>query len=531
MGISFGGLVSGMDSASIITQLMALERKPLTLLQNKRDNITAEKLAWQDVSSKMMELKTAANSLATAGSFASRSATFTPGNAVSASAITVSAASNATNGKYSISVTNLARAQKSALDQNFADSNAAMGLSGTLTVATKSISVTSTTTLAGLKDLVNNSGAGVTADIFNAGTTASPQYRLMLSGSNTGAANSFAASFSNPSMTFTTTQAAADANLLFDNVAITKSSNSISDIITGATINLQSAGSGTITMSTDQAGIVSKVQTFVDKYNALMDYMKQQLAYDSANKTKGTLFGNATLMTMQNQFRSIVTGTVPGLNPADPNILTSLSQVGIKNDVNNTMTLDTSVFNTALTNKFDQVSRLFASGGSGTYSFVSATGFTQGGTYDTQVVGGVLQMRLAGSTGSWTSLTQDGNFAFGQANTPLDGLLLRTGSLTNGQTGTMTITAGVGTRVQGYSSRYTEYSTAGLIFNQNKSLETRDKSFQDQMTDLTTRLTEKEKNLREKFTKLETLLSKMSSQQAYLSQQLSGVQSGTKKFI
>jgi flagellar hook-associated protein 2 len=285
-------------------------------------------------------------------------------------------------------------------------------------------------------------------------------------------------------------------------------------------------------MATDHAGILSKVQNFVDKYNAVMTNMNTQLSYDSTNQTKGTLFGNSTLMAMQNQLRSFVTGNVPGMNPSDPNTLSSLAQVGIKNDVNNTLTLDGSVFNAALTKNFDQVTNLFASTGKGSYSFVSASGFTQGGQYDTKVEGGILKMRLSGSAGNWISLIQDGNFTSGATNTPLDGLLLRTGPLTEGQTGSMTITAGVGTRVQAYTTRYSEFSTEGLIYNQNKSLETRDKEFLDQMTTLTARLAVTENNLKAKFTNLETLLSKMSSQQNYLNQQLSGINPTTgKKFI
>lgn len=522
MGVAVGGLVSGMDSAAIITKLLELERRPVKLLENKRTNLSNEKAAWQEVSSKMLALKTAANDMATSSSFASKSATFTSNNTTGASALTVSAVSNAANGKYSIKVNQLAQTQKTVTDQNFSSSTSALGLAGTITIGATNVTISATDTLGGIKDIITNSGAGVTASIFNAGTSASPQYRLMIGGSDTGAASAFAISFDNPSLSFTTTQTAQDASITFDGVATTKSSNSINDLITGATIDLQAAGSGTITMATDMDGIVTKVQNFVDKYNGAMDYIKEQLTYDSTNKTKGTLFGNSTLMAMQNQLRSIVSGNVPGLDPTG-SALTSLSQVGIKTDVNNQMSLDTTVFKEALTSKFDQVSQLFASGGSGTYNFISASGFTQGGQYDTKVEGGVLKMRLAGSAGDWTSLTQDGNYAFGAANTPLDGLLLQTGTLTEGATGSMTITGGVGSRVKAYTSRYTEFSTEGLIYNQNKSIETRDKEFQDEITALNNRLTKKEEDLKAKFTKLEVLLSKMSSQQTFLSQQLSGI--------
>lgn len=536
MGVAVGGLVSGMDSASIIAKLLELERRPVTLLEDKRTTLSNEKAAWQEVSTRMLALKTAANDMATTSSFASKSATFISNNASAATPLTVSAASNATSGTYGIKVNQLAQSQKSATDQGFSSSTSALGLMGVLSIGATEIMISDTDTLGGIKDLINNSGTGVTANIFNAGTTASPQYKLMVSGSDLGAANAFVIGYADITMTdnllsFTNTQSAQDASVTFDGVVTTKSSNSINDLITGATINLQAAGSGTITMATDANGVVTKAQNFVDKYNSAMDYIKEQLAYDSTNKTKGTLFGNSTLMSMQNQLRSMVSGNVPGLDPTDSTVLSSLSQVGIKTDINNQMVLDETVFKDALASNFDQVSRLFASGGSGSYNFIASSGFTQGGVYDTKVEGGVLKLRVSGSTGDWTSLTQDGNYAFGAANTILDGLLLQTGTLTEGATGSMTLTSGITTRVQAYTGRYTEFSTEGLIYNQNKSIETRDQEFQDEITALTNRLTEKETNLKAKFTQLEVLLSKMSSQQQYLSQQLSGIAStSAKKF-
>lgn len=527
MGIAVGGLVSGIDSNSIITKLMELERRPVTLLEDKRTTLSNEKAAWQEVSSKMLTFKTAANDIATSSKFASRSATFTSNNASGADPITVSAGSTSTDGAYNIKVNQLAQTQKSATNEGFSSSTSALGLQGTISInGSTNVTVSSTDTLSGIMDAINNSGAGVTASIFNAGTSASPQYRLMLAGSDTGVSNAFTVSYNNSggssSISFSTTQAAQDASLTFDGVAITKSSNSISDIITGATINLKTAGSGTITMATDQSGVLAKVQNFVDKYNDVMGYIAEQLAYDQTNQTKGTLFGNATLMTMQNQLRSIVNMTIPGLDPANSDILSSLSQVGIQTDVNNQLTLDTATFTDALTNKFSQVSRLFASGGSGTYTFVSASGFTQGGQYDTKVEGGVLKLRLAGSA-DWISLTQDGNYAYGASGTALDGLLILTQSLVEGQTGSMTITGGVATRALAYTGRYTEFSTEGLIYNQNKSIDTRDKEFEDQITTLNNRLTKKENDLKTKFANLEVLLAKMNSQQQYLDQQLTSL--------
>ncbi|MBI4666173.1 MAG: flagellar filament capping protein FliD [Nitrospinae bacterium] len=524
MAITVDGLISGMNTTSIISQIMEIERRPIQLIEDKRTVLSNEKAAWQEASTRMLALESAAAKLSSTSKFASRSATFANNNSAAGTVMSVSSESTAVDGSYNIKVSQLAQAQKSASNQTFSSFTAAAGLSGTITIGSTNVSVTSGQSLEEIKNNITNSGAGVSATIINAGTSASQQYMLMVTGDDTGAANAFSMSTSMNlgTLSFSTTQAAQNANLTVDGVAITKSSNTVDDVIADTTLNLQTLGSGTVTVSTDYDIILENVQAFVSAYNDAMDYFREQLSYDSTNQTKGTLFGNGTLMTMQNQLRAIMSGSIPGIDPTDPTKLSSLSQVGIKTDINNQLTVDTTTFSDTLKSRFTEVARLFAPSGSGTYTFISATGLTQGGVYDTKVEGGVLKLKKQG-TSDWISLTQDGNYAYGATDSVLDGLLLRTGSLTEGATGTMTITNGVASRVEANTGSYTEFSTEGLIFNQNRSIESRDAEFQDQVSDLEVRLTKKEEDLKAKFANLEVLLAKLTSQQQYLSQQLSSL--------
>lgn len=535
MAISIDGLVSGMDTTSIVQQLIDLEKRPIALKQTKQDDLATQKLAWQEINTKLLAIETAAGKLNTVSNFAARAATFANNNATGGSVLSVTPGSSSVVGSFGVKVTQIASAQKSAQDQTYASISTAVGAVGTLTVndgTAHNISLTAGMTLDQIRNAINTSGAAVNATIINSGTTASPAYQIIMTGDDTGAANSFTAtaSLSVGTLSFTDTVAAQDALMTVDGVAITKSSNTVTDVIEGATLNLSTVGSGTITMAANVDGIVSNIKDFVAAYNDATALIKTHTTYNQDNNTKGALFGNATLNTIYNQIRSIMTTAISGADVTDTNTLSSLAQIGIKNDNENIMAVDETKLRDALKNNFAQTQNLFVPSGAGTYTFVTADRNTTGGTYDTQIVdigGGNyrLQMKLTGSS-TWTTLDQTGSFASGPVGSSLEGLLIQTGTLAAGDvgtTGTMTVKVGVGQLMKDANAAITEFSSEGLIFNQYKSIETRDKELQLQINDLTERLAKKQEDLKTKFANLEVLLSKLNSQQQYLAGALGSI--------
>lgn len=536
MAITIDGLVSGLDVTSIVSQITALERRPVTILENKQATLADQKTAWQEVSTRLRSLESATAKLDTATEFASRSGLFSSNNASGGSVLSLSTSSTVSDGAYNIKVSQLAQAQKSASAETFSSTKTAAGISGTITLTSPSsgtpinISVVATDTLADIQSAITNSGANITATMVNTASTSSPAYKLLLTGDNKGAANDFtvATTLDAGALSFSTTQTAVDASLTIDGVSITKDSNTITDVINGATLNLETVGSGTLTFTTDYDGIISKVQDFVDSYNALTTYMAEQLRYDQTNNTRGVLFGNSTLMTIQNKVRSLVTNTVPGIDATNPNNLAALSQLGLLTNNENQLTLDSTALRDKLQSNFTDVQNVFTTSGSGTYTFVSSTGNSTGGTYDTKVVdlgGGIYGIALSSDGGStYTNFTQSGDFAYGVAGTKYEDMIFQTGTLTAGEvgnTGSMRVAVGVAQSLSTITGKYTEYSTEGLIFNQNKSITDTDKEIQKQVDDLDRRITKKEKDLKAKFSSMEVLLAKLKSQQSYLSSQLS----------
>ncbi|NIQ03849.1 MAG: flagellar filament capping protein FliD, partial [Nitrospinaceae bacterium] len=190
---------------------------------------------------------------------------------------------------------------------------------------------------------------------------------------------------------FTETQAALNAGLVVDGVSVTKSDNVITDVINGATLTLKSAGSGTITLSSDQEAIQEKIFDFVDAYNDLMLFLNEQLALDPDTFETGTLFGNFTVQNIQQTLRSTISSRVTGVSGS----FEFLSQIGIRTASDGTLTVDEAELSDAITADIQNVSQLFSSKGTATnthVTFVGFTGKTQPGTYDVRVSGGVPQL-------------------------------------------------------------------------------------------------------------------------------------------
>jgi flagellar hook-associated protein 2 len=105
-GISFTGIVSGLDTNSIVTQLMAIEARPRTLLQQQQTVVDARTSSFRDISSKLLALKSAADGLRSFSLYSGSPWT----SSSDPSRVTATATAAAAPGTYSLSVTQLAAA-------------------------------------------------------------------------------------------------------------------------------------------------------------------------------------------------------------------------------------------------------------------------------------------------------------------------------------------------------------------------------------------------------------------------------------
>ncbi len=183
--INFTGLASGIDTSSIISQLTTVAQKPVTLLQSKDDAYNADLAAWQQFNSNLSSLQSAATTLGQAATFSAASAT-TSNPAVA----TITTLPGAALGDHSLSVTQLAQAQK-VVSSPVTSGSIALGQTGSFTLNGKTISISRSDALTDVAVKINAAQAGVSANVVNVGPG---DFRLTLTSNGTGTANTLAAS-------------------------------------------------------------------------------------------------------------------------------------------------------------------------------------------------------------------------------------------------------------------------------------------------------------------------------------------------
>ncbi|MDZ5457241.1 flagellar filament capping protein FliD [Azohydromonas lata] len=378
--LSSTGIGSGLNVSSILSQLEAVERKPIDNLQTAAKSIDSQISAYGKIQSLMSTLRDSAAALASTSLW--KQGTATPSDTTVMSATATSGGLAA--GDYAVSVSQIARAQT--LYSRALSSSAAVVGAGSLTIQLMSGYSPPTpkdgstavqldfsdpnTTLEQVRDRINGADLGVNASLIRDATGAA---RLALTAKNSGTQNQISitgtdglAGFSYPpSDTSDVTnpdrvregQSAQDAKLTINGVPVTASSNQIADALPGVTLNLTKETTTPITLSVknDNAAQEKAVQDFVTAYNALNTQLVNQTKYDDATKTAGTLQGDSAALSIRSQMRSLLHET----NGAS-SVFSSLQAIGLSTQTDGTIKVDSTKLKKALEQPAE-VAKLFSS--------------------------------------------------------------------------------------------------------------------------------------------------------------------------
>lgn len=356
MAISFSGLASGLDTGSLIDQLVAVEESRASPLVTKQQNLTTQKSIISSLASAVGALGTVMKGMDTASEVSPKKGT------ASDTRIAVTTSATATPATYDTRVKQLAQAQ-STVSQGFATNTAgaagAGGLGITVNGTTKNVTWTASDSLDAIATKINDAKAGVTASVLFDGS----QYRIVTQSTATGTAAkpTFVDSGSGLDLSNAANikQEAKDAILTINGLDVSRPTNVMSDVISGVTLTLGSVPAASepntkITVAQDSEALTTKVQDFVKAYNAINSALHVQLDYTGTTKGANTLFGDSTLRQLQQQLGNIASSAFGGMN---------LAQIGVTRDKTGAMTLDTSKLNTALTADASVVDKLFVQGG------------------------------------------------------------------------------------------------------------------------------------------------------------------------
>lgn len=383
MGITSAGIGSGLQVEEIITQMMAIERKPIEKLELQAASIETKISAYGELQSMVASFRDAALALTQPGTWSA-----TTGNSTDSNSVGVSTSDSAAPGGYAVAVSKLATAQSGA--SGFFGSGTAYVGTGTLHIdlgtwnADQSaftaqtgksgvdIEITAADNLASVRDKINAANAGVSASILTDASGA----RLVISSRTTGEANGFrisavdgdgnntdasglSALAFDPAAgiaSLTQTQAGANAEATINGLPVTSATNTLTDTIQGVTLKLakETTSPVQITVSEDTASIQTKIEAFVTAYNDLAKLLSTQTKYDDATKTAGLLQGEGTAVSLQRQLRNIL-----GAAGGESEMFSTLSDVGLEIQPDGTLKTDSTKLTKALENLADTKS-LFA---------------------------------------------------------------------------------------------------------------------------------------------------------------------------
>ncbi len=304
-GITFSGLGSGLDTQSIISALLSLERRPITALNQKKNSFNTQKNLFGDLDAKLETLRDRANGLRKSLGFLGFSASVDREDF-----LTATANENAAKGTYDIEVLNLATTQVNHSDGE-ADKDTTTFGSGTLefTIGGTSTFVEidgTNNTLQGIAGAINAAGIDVQASVLDTGSGATP-FKLIVNGTETGVANAVTIALDTGSQALqdlvdelnaNQVSTAEDAQFTLNGVTVDRSSNTVTDAITGVTLKLKGEQgppdtpiTTKLTISPDPTSTGNKVDDFVNAYNEIVDFAESQGQVDDDGNASNPLFG------------------------------------------------------------------------------------------------------------------------------------------------------------------------------------------------------------------------------------------------
>lgn len=388
--ITINGLVSGIDTDNIVSGLLDIQQQQLDRMALRKTEVQRKQAAFSTLESRMLSLRSDAGVL---GRTSSNPLTKLSVTTSDTEAISATASASAVSGVYSLTVNSKAAAHQVA-SQGFADADAEI-TQGTFEIRlgsgdVKTITIDSNNaTLSGLASAINASGAGVSASIVKDSAGGSTPWKLLLTGTKTGAdnaisvTNNLAASggtATKPNLDFLNpVQAAADAEVTLGSgagaITVSSDTNRFDDLIAGVSFELMQVSDGqqvSLTVARDTAGAVTAVQDFVDSFNAVLGFIDDNSTYNTSTNEGGVFLGNAGTIRIQQTLRSTIQDVVPGANP----LANRLSAVGLSFTDKGRLQFDQSKLQDALNGEVDgvdadDVKKLFALGGESTNSGIS----------------------------------------------------------------------------------------------------------------------------------------------------------------
>ena len=400
VGVSSLGIGSGLDLNSLVTNLLEAERAPVENSLNRQEAKLSSDLSGVGLmKGALSSFQTSLGGLGNANSYNTRLASNS-----NSDALAISSTNKSEVGAYNIEINSIAKSHSLASPAStFSHITDTVGTGsiqirlGTITGPNfssfavnadkplKTITVDSTNnSLVGLKDHINDGDFGVTAAIINDGSG----YRLTLTSNDSGAKNALEINITDTGDSNNTdtnglsvfaynastanlleSQAAVDASISVNGLAVTSATNTLSDVIEGVTLTLKATTTSAVSLniSESNAQLSESVKDIIGAYNEAIKTLEELSTAGSETSQAGLLSGDAGLRNITSGLRRLITSPVDGLNGS----VTALSNIGILTQSDGTLSIDETKLSNAIKENPTDVLALFTPVGQTEDSLIS----------------------------------------------------------------------------------------------------------------------------------------------------------------
>lgn len=405
--INFSGLASGIDTEGLVKATSDATRSTrVKPLQRKVDEYTGTNDSLDELRSLLATAQSKARDMSSVFGGPLQKLASTSDETV----LTASASNAATNGSYSLTVSQLAKNATMSLYDNgspYSSSSSTLPTSGTVTVTVGAapgtpipVSVAVTAGVTTLSQFVtdfntNAAAAGATASVVNVGTT-SNDFRIVINSTNTGT--------SKGQLTLTTPVAGLDDSVVSSatnstfNIGgvgnITRATNSIADVIPGVTfeLNSTSASAVTVNVTNDVSATTAKVSDFVKAYNDVVKFVAENnvITREQNGNNVSNTFAPLSKTRVDDNVLSQIRSAISSSSYSSGTEIKIMADLGITTQRDGTLKFDSATFSSALSKEPTSVNSILQ-------TFGDTVGLT-GGTIDLYTrFGGIFDTAINGN--------------------------------------------------------------------------------------------------------------------------------------
>jgi flagellar hook-associated protein 2 len=357
-----GGLMSGLDTNTIIEQLVRLERIPIQKMEKRQELLSSQRSMFTEIESSLKALQSKMKDFDSKEKILSYNA-----KSSDEDFMTVEASGEAVAGSHSVQILQTARAEqnRSAAFGNNTDEVT----EGTLTITLQGedpvvVDIEAGYNLDDVAYAINRSGLDVSAAVINTGT----EYYLTIYNQETGFEVGSSADDavtivenytggSGAQLTLSQTVQAQNAQISFDGLSVERRDNAITDVVPGLSLQIgDDTGQPTIEISVepDTEGVQANLKSFVDAFNKVMSKVSAQFKV-GADESTGILFGDGTLRSLMMQLQTVVTESANNSSGG----FSMLRDIGIKVSSDGTISINDSDLKDAMDDNFRGISTIF----------------------------------------------------------------------------------------------------------------------------------------------------------------------------